>query len=329
MGIRVGVPRGLLYFYYYPLWEKFFQALGVELILSTPTSRPVFNRGVVLASDETCLPVKVFFGHAESLKDKQADYIFLPRMVSMEKQTYLCPKLLGFPEVVTALVPGIPPILTANFNQRKNPKELDRALFDLGEQLGFSSWEIRQAIKLAREAQDEFERLLQDGQEFEMAIKGRAGEHPADDSVLKIAVLGHAYLLYDAFTSLDIKGKLNKFGVKVVTPENVSPEVIESHLKTLPKQMFWSHSKKIYGAGLSFIHDPETHGLIHLSCFGCGPDSMIGDMVERACRQSGKPFMMLTLDEHTGEAGLVTRLEAYIDMLRRRVEVEDNLSAHG
>ncbi|HWJ02597.1 MAG TPA: hypothetical protein VNU93_02885, partial [Verrucomicrobiae bacterium] len=66
-----------------------------------------------------------------------------------------------------------------------------------------------------------------------------------------------------------------------------------------------------------------------LSCFGCGPDSMVGDMVERACRRNSKPFMMLTLDEHTGEAGVITRLEAYIDMLKRRQKVEDNLSAHG
>lgn len=329
MGIKVGIPRGLLYYYYYPLWEKFFRSLGVELILSTPTSRPVFDRGVVLASDETCLPVKVFYGHAESLRDRQVDYIFLPRMVSMEKNTYLCPKFLGFPEVVTALVPDLPPVLTADFNLRKDPKHLDKALGELGKQLGFGPGTSKRAARQAREAQSEFERLLQSGQEFDIAVKGRGIMLADRASHLKIGVLGHAYLLYDAFTSINISGKLKKMGVKVITPEKVAPEQIQGELTGLAKQMFWSHSKRILGAGYSLVNNPEVDGVIHLTCFGCGPDSMVGDMVERSCRHSGKPFMMLTLDEHTGEAGVVTRLEAFIDMLKRRVEVEDNISAHG
>ncbi len=327
--MRIGVPRGLLYFYYYPLWEAFFRTLGVEIVVSTPTSRPLFNRGVVLANDETCLPVKVFFGHVESLREKQVDYIFLPRMVSMEKRTYLCPKLLGFPEVVTAVISDLPPVLTVNFNLRKNSKELDKALHELGKQLGFSSGKIRQAAEAAREAQSRFEDLLRGGQEFDQAVKGKAGERHTSEDVLRIGVLGHAYMLYDRFTSLDIKNKLTKFGAETITPETVDSGEIEYHLEQLPKKMFWSHSKRILGAAYSFIEDPRVQGLVHLSCFGCGPDSMIADMVERACRRRGKPFMVLTLDEHTGEVGLLTRLEAYMDMLRRRVEVENNISAHG
>jgi len=329
MGIRVGIPRGLLYYYYYPLWEKFFRSLGVELVLSNRTSRPVFDRGVVLASDETCLPVKVFYGHVESLRDQQVDYIFLPRMVSMEKGTYLCPKLLGFPEVVTALMPDLPPVLTANFNLRKSEKDLEAAMVDLGKQLKFSAGAVRKAISRAREAQAEFERLLQSGQEFELAVKGRGRNLAGQAQKLKIGFLGHAYLLYDTFTSVDIIAKLHKMGVQVVTPEGVDPRDIETELISLPKQVFWSHSKRILGAGYKMGSSPQIDGVIHLTCFGCGPDSMVGDMVERSCRRTGKPFMMLTLDEHTGEAGVVTRLEAFIDMLKRRDEVEDNVSAHG
>jgi predicted nucleotide-binding protein (sugar kinase/HSP70/actin superfamily) len=329
MGIKVGIPRGLLYFYYYPLWEKFFRTLGVEIVLSTATSRPIFNRGIVLANDETCLPVKVFYGHVEELKDKKVDFIFLPRMISMEKDTYLCPKLLGFPEVITTGIADLPPVLTVNFNLRKDVKEMDEALNKLGKQLGFSNKEIKQATKAGVGAQTEFERLLQSGQEFEIALKGRGVEKTAETPQLKIGVLGHAYLLYDGFTSLDLRTKLHKLGVKVVMPESIAQEAIDKQLQVLPKKMFWSHSKRILGAGFDLIQDDSVDGLIHITCFGCGPDSMVGDMVERACRKQGKPFMMLTLDEHTGEAGLITRLEAYIDMLKRRVQVEDNVSAHG
>ncbi|HEX3015997.1 MAG TPA: acyl-CoA dehydratase activase-related protein [Desulfobacteria bacterium] len=329
MSIRVGIPRGLSYYNYFPLWEKFFHSLKVELVLSPPTSSPIFNRGIVLATDETCLPVKVFFGHVESLKGKQLDYLFLPRMVSMEKQTYLCPKLLGFPEVVTALVPDLPPILTADFNLRHNPKELDKSFMSLGKQLGFGSKETKEAARRARLAQQRFVSLLYSGQEFEAAIKGLRVQKRPEEGQLTMGLLGHAYILYDEFTNLGLRKKLNRLGVRLLTPEGQQPEKCQVYLDAMPKQMFWSHSKKILGAGLSFIADPQIDGIINVSCFGCGPDSMVEDMIERACRRSGKPFLSLSMDEHTGEAGMITRLEAFIDMLRRRVEIESNLSAHG
>jgi len=60
--------------------------------------------------------------------------------------------------------------------------------------------------------------------------------------------------------------------------------------------------------------------------FGCGPDSLMMDMVQRqATRLRTTPFMSLTVEEHTAEAGIVTRLEAFLDMMyrrkRRQVEV--------
>jgi predicted nucleotide-binding protein (sugar kinase/HSP70/actin superfamily) len=55
----------------------------------------------------------------------------------------------------------------------------------------------------------------------------------------------------------------------------------------------------------------------------------VGEIIER--RIVNKPFIMLTVDEHTGEAGMLTRLEAFVDMIerQRRQAFENNLSAHG
>jgi predicted nucleotide-binding protein (sugar kinase/HSP70/actin superfamily) len=69
-------------------------------------------------------------------------------------------------------------------------------------------------------------------------------------------------------------------------------------------------------------------GIIYVACFGCGPDSLVGEIIERKVKS--KPFMLITIDEHTGEGGLVTRLEAFCDMLRRRrIADEGYVSAHG
>ena len=62
----------------------------------------------------------------------------------------------------------------------------------------------------------------------------------------------------------------------------------------------------------------KCRGIIHLISFGCGPDSLVGELVERRARRKGFPFLLLTLDEHSGETGLLTRLEAFVDTLQWR-----------
>ena len=82
------------------------------------------------------------------------------------------------------------------------------------------------------------------------------------------------------------------------------------------------------GSGLYFDQDEHIDGIVYLACFGCGQDSLIGEIIER---RMNKPFIMLTVDEHTGETGLLTRLEAFVDMIerQRRTTVENHFSAHG
>jgi predicted nucleotide-binding protein (sugar kinase/HSP70/actin superfamily) len=78
------------------------------------------------------------------------------------------------------------------------------------------------------------------------------------------------------------------------------------------------------------IDRQDIDGVIYIMAFGCGIDSFICDLVERKIRRSSRlPFTILTIDEHTGEAGIDTRLEAFIDMIRWRKKHENNLSAYG
>ena len=80
MPVRVGIPRAMMFYRYYPLWNTFFHELGVEVIVSPSTSKRLVDRGVMHAPEDTCLPVKVAMGHVEWLRDK-ADFIFIPRLV--------------------------------------------------------------------------------------------------------------------------------------------------------------------------------------------------------------------------------------------------------
>jgi predicted nucleotide-binding protein (sugar kinase/HSP70/actin superfamily) len=72
-----------------------------------------------------------------------------------------------------------------------------------------------------------------------------------------------------------------------------------------------------------------VNGVIHLAAFGCGPESMVGEFIEDQFRAAGVPFLHINLDEHSGEAGLATRLEAFVDMLTRRKKLAGYLPHHG
>src|SRR3989337_1194860 len=101
---RVGIPRALLYYQYYPMWKTFFEGLDVEVVVSPPTTKTVVASGASRVVAETCLPVKVYCGHAIALADK-CDLMFIPSIRSLEKRVYNCSKFLGLPDVVRAVVP--------------------------------------------------------------------------------------------------------------------------------------------------------------------------------------------------------------------------------
>ena len=72
------------------------------------------------------------------------------------------------------------------------------------------------------------------------------------------------------------------------------------------------------GAAGHYLKDPNIDGLLSLTAFGCGPDSLMIERITRYAKKYRKPLLNLTVDEHTGEAGFVTRLEAFTDMLFRK-----------
>ena len=126
MSVKVGLPRGMFYFDYFSLWKSFFNNLGVEVLISPKTNKEILDRGVNACVDESCLPVKVFHGHVDYLKDK-VDYIFIPKIISIHKREYNCPKHLGLPDMVKNSIKGLPEIIDTEVNLRKSNKFLKKS----------------------------------------------------------------------------------------------------------------------------------------------------------------------------------------------------------
>ena len=136
--------------------------------------------------------------------------------------------------------------------------------------------------------------------------------------MLTIAVVGHPYNVFDRHVGHDMLRRLASLGVNVRTAAQVSPAAARAAIERLAGRPYWTYEGEVVGAAGHYFADPTVDGVIAVVAFGCGPDSVMIDVVQRGAQAAGKPFMLLTIDEHTGEAGLVTRLEAFVDMLERR-----------
>lgn len=112
MSVRIGLPRGLLYYQYGLVWEKFLHKLGAEVVISGDTTKATLNHGSVL--DEVCLPVKVYFGHVYDLY-KEVDYLFSPRLISVSARQYTCPKIIGMTDMLRSNFKNLPPIIISNW----------------------------------------------------------------------------------------------------------------------------------------------------------------------------------------------------------------------
>jgi len=316
MKARIGVPRALLYYNYYPAWEAFFNSLGQEVVLSGKTNKKILDQGVRVAVDETCLPVKLAFGHLIDLQQRGVDYIFLPRLVSVEPRRYLCPKFLGLPDMALSLIPGLPPlidpVIDLHHHSRHWRVELERAVREIAP----SHLARRRAINSAVAAYKIFRKKLQAGLTPLEALEEK--QAMISKFKLRVAVLGHPYNINDRFTSMNLLQRLWEMGVRPVTLEMLSQAEILEGESELEKESFWTFGKEILGAANHLLKLPGIDGAIMVVSFGCGPDSLIKDLIERRYRQAGKPLLSLTIDEHTGEAGLITRVEAFIDMLEHK-----------
>jgi predicted nucleotide-binding protein (sugar kinase/HSP70/actin superfamily) len=321
--VRVGIPRALLYYQYYPMWRAFFRHLGAEVVTSPPTTRTVLASGSSRVVAETCLPAKVFIGHVLSLVN-ECDYMFIPAVRSVEKKAYNCSKFLGLPDMTKAVVPECPPILDPDIDVNKGRRELYQNIYKVGRHFTWNPLRIKEAAREALRVHEAYqEQMHAQGENPSQAIRqmfasdekreGNGHEIPPDT----IALIGHPYILYDDYINHRLISRLEGMGTRVLVPEMASKDELDVGVGKVVGRTYWTYEEEVVGAGGHYLEN-GTDGVIGVLAFGCGPDSLMMDAVRRHAKKLKRPFMSLTLDEHTAEAGLVTRLEAFLDMIRRR-----------
>ncbi|MEN8374629.1 MAG: acyl-CoA dehydratase activase [Gemmatimonadota bacterium] len=307
---RVGLPRALIFHDLFPYWWRFFQDLDMDLILSEVTNPDIIRYTQQSAAAETCFPVKLMFGHVMDLLGRDLDFVFLPSIIDRENtapgqiRNHYCPYIPAAPEMVMAHLDiekhGPRPIKFPLHMMQTHSRK--RELRPLAEQLGIP---IRRVMKAAHEgarAQEDFyARVRSRGAE----VLSSLGSGPP-----AVVIVGRPYNSCDPGVCQDLPLKLRKLGVLPIPMDFLplaSVDVTEVH-----NDMFWRSGQDILAAAKIIAADERLQA-IYLTSFNCGPDSFIISFFRRM--MGSKPFLELEVDDHTAEAGIVTRCEAFLDSL--------------
>lgn len=304
--LRIGIPLGLGFHETIPFWHRLLTGLGAEVVLSGNTNRSLIRTGLELTTAETCFPMKVFHGHAAELLNRDVDYIFIPAVVNMEldgseaEHNFNCTLAQSAPFLLNAAFRNEPfntlaPVVHMQGSEKDILRELQplRELFDINK-AGFRT--------VYREARNHFAA-------YRRELTDAAQHFLAKHQNRKVAVLvSRPYNGYDNGLNLEIPKKLAELGVPSIHIDSIDPQRTTGDSKW--RNMFWRYGQKIVSA-LNWLKDKPDYLPVFLSNFNCGPDSFI--MHYAADIMQSKPVLFLELDEHSADAGIVTRLEAFLD----------------
>ena len=318
---KIGICRALHAYHHYAFWQTFFAELGWEVVLSPPTGRKVVEQGVRLAPSELCLPVKAFLGHVAELKDK-VDALFLPRIVCTKVARdwfFGCPKAIALPDLTRAVFNSLPMVVEPILDgQIRTDEESFRAAVSGMHRRA----DIRHAyLSASAAAQVATQRTRDQGSPLHMfSEQGTKDARPETGDgrpLVKIGVVGHSYLLFDSGLSLGVLDKIWEAGARPVLVFPAADEVgSEARRETAPN---WYYELELLAAARRLLEVQKVDGLLLVASFACGTGAVTNELVQReAVHRYGVPTILVLLDEHTGEAGLVTRVESFVDLLKMR-----------
>jgi predicted CoA-substrate-specific enzyme activase len=309
-GPIVGIPRCLLFYDQLPFWQTWLRALGARTVVSPPTNRPLSQAGIEISVAEPCYPVRVAHGHIHYLLEHaEVDLVLVPNILDVESpfpdlNSHLCPWTQTLPWVVRS-APRVElhadRIVSPTVRFRMGRVAVTNALADLAAKLGADRHQAREAVTQAYEAQERFAAWRAERGEQALQVL----EDTGNPTVL---LLGRAYNLADRTLNLNVPSKIRRiYGVDVV-PMDFLP-VDEIDISDINDSLYWSYGRKILAAARFAADRPYMH-IVYFTNFKCGPDSYVKHYVRRA---SGRPFLSLQFDEHSNDAGIMTRCEAYLD----------------
>jgi predicted CoA-substrate-specific enzyme activase len=309
---EVGIARILYFHEMIPFWKAFFTGLGYRVVFSDPTNKELIRKGVENVVAETCFPIKASHGHILNLLEKGVKRIFLPSIINLKPShpeipnSASCPYAQSFPYAVPSSIDFskadaeiLQPVLHFGFGRNSIEKELIK----FGRYLHREPAQVKRALKKAERFQARFyQSLLNRGKE----ILDQVGP---DEKVM--VIVGRPYNSCDPGVNLEIPKKLRDLGVLSIPMDFLPLESVTPSEEI--REMYWRYGQRILAAGRIIKEDPRLYA-VYITNFSCGPDSFISHFYRDLSK--GKPYLQLEIDEHSADAGAITRCEAFLDSLR-------------
>lgn len=304
----IGIPRMLYVNDFLPFFQTFFAELGYRVVLSERTNRTLINRALEATVAETCFPAKVALGHIQDLIDKKVDILFMPSFVRLpasggqEKNVQACPYAQALPYIARSSVPlgGIKAIESVLYLH--DQRHFSKSMQALGASLGKGRAAVKRAQHLGLQAQEKFLHAVEE--------RGRAVLAAIQPGEKALVLIGRSYNTCDPAVNMNLPSKIRDLGIQAIPMDFLPLHSVDG---TGLENMYWLSGQKIMAAGRIIREHPNLYPL-YLTNFGCGPDSFITHFFKD--EMSGKPFLQLEIDEHSADAGAITRIEAFLDSLK-------------
>lgn len=292
----IGIPRVLNMYENYPFWYTFFTSLGFRVVLSSPSSKKLYERGLeTIPSESACYPAKLCHGHILDLIAKGVRTIFYPSVVYEKKEFrdvsnhYNCPIVISYPEVIKNNIDDlknhnikmISPFLSLD-NTKLLAKRMAEELWDYD----INPKEIRQAL---REAIAERERYKAD-------IRGKgeeALEYLRSTGKKGIVLCGKPYHV-DPEINHGIADLINSLGMAVLTEDSIA-HLGELHHKLRVVDQ-WVYNSRLYRAASLVAKEPCLE-MVQLNSFGCGLDAVTSDQIAELLAIGDKMYTTIKIDE--------------------------------
>ncbi len=313
-GETLGVPRSLIFYELFPFFQRLLSNLGFNIALSNATNKLISHLGVEHSATETCFPVKVANGHILNLIEKGVKRLFLPSVISVAKQkgfqsSYVCP-----------YVQTIPFNTRATLSERLDGVEVIEPVFNFDVPRSRLLKGLKEMCNKIGIRKSDLEDVLQDAIDYQFSVNRRISNK--GEEVLRavndptFVIVGRPYNSYDMGINLDLSKKISQLGIQSL-PIDFLPLPFDE-IRDEFSNMYWHYGQKLLAATSLIRNDPRLYA-IYLSNFSCGPDSFLARYFKELI--GDKPFLLLELDEHSADAGLITRLEAFLDSIKGKSKI--------
>lgn len=294
------------------LYDEFFKNLGIEVVYSQNTNTEILNDGIEFSVSENCLASKIFMGHVVNLikrSDKEKiDYIFIPRIAFFSKRETTCVKFYALYDICKNVFDSKFLCLDVDYSKYKNPEMV--AFLKLGKRLGFDIPKVLSSYLRAKRKEREDYILRYQKQLEKISINTK-----------NVLIVAHSYIAYDSFLTSDMYNYLKNNGINVIFADINGHKFEKSknnsnkkgEYKKISSGIYWRYNKELLEGIVEY--SKIIDGAIFITSFPCGIDSLVNELAIRYLKDI--PTLNLIIDEQTANAGMLTRLESFVDILNQ------------